>query len=258
MPKIHPSALVDARAELAEGVEIGPFAVIGPDVRIGTGSVVGAGVQIEGVTRIGSNNRFHPHSHIGCAPQDKKYKGEPTALDIGDGNTFFQSMTISVGTVQDKGVTRIGDNNWFMAYAHIGHDCTVGNNTIFANAVTLGGHVDVADWAILGGLSAIHQFCSIGAHAMAGGGSIIVQDLPPYVICEGNRAIARGINTEGLKRRGFSAEAISRVKQAYRQLYRLGLTYDDARARIEADAAGAPELQAFVDFFAVSQRGILR
>ncbi|MBM3114455.1 acyl-ACP--UDP-N-acetylglucosamine O-acyltransferase [Jeongeupia naejangsanensis] len=258
MPKIHPSALVDARAELADDVEVGPFAVIGPDVRIGAGSAIGAGVQIEGVTRIGKGNRFHPHSHIGCAPQDKKYKGEPTELHIGDGNTFFQSMTVSVGTVQDKGVTRIGSNNWFMAYAHIGHDCVIGDNTIFANAVTLGGHVTVADWAILGGLSAIHQFCSIGAHAMAGGGSIIVQDLPPFVICEGNRAIARGINSEGLKRRGFSPEAIARVKQAYRQLYRQGLPFDEAKAKIEADAAGNPELQFFVDFFAVSQRGIIR
>ncbi|WP_148715643.1 acyl-ACP--UDP-N-acetylglucosamine O-acyltransferase [Chitinolyticbacter meiyuanensis] len=258
MANIHPTALVDLKAELADDIEIGPYAVVGAGVRIGAGTKVAAHVVIDGITEIGERNTFHAGSHIGCAPQDKKYAGEPTSLVIGNGNTFFQNITLSTGTVQDQGVTHIGDDNWFMAYAHVGHDCNIGSHTIFANSVTLGGHVNVGDWAILGGLSAIHQFCTIGAHAMAGGGSIIVQDLPPFVICEGNRAVARGINSEGLKRRGFTTDAISNVKRAYKQLYREGLSYDDARAQIEARVDEQPELQPFADFFALSQRGIIR
>ncbi|XZG68862.1 acyl-ACP--UDP-N-acetylglucosamine O-acyltransferase [Chitinibacteraceae bacterium HSL-7] len=258
MAVIHPSAVVDPRAQLAADVEVGPGAVIGRHVTLGAGCKVGPHVVIDGVTTIGERNTFHAGSSIGCAPQDKKYAGELTRLEIGNGNTFFQCMTVSTGTVQDEGATRIGHDNWFMAYAHIGHDCLIGNNTIFANSATLGGHVYVGDFAILGGLSAVHQFCVIGAHAMAGGGSIIVQDLPPFVICEGNRAVARGINAEGLKRRGFSAEGISAIKTAYRQLYRQGLAFEDARAQIEGNAAQVPELQVFVDFFARSQRGIIR
>ncbi|GLS04120.1 acyl-[acyl-carrier-protein]--UDP-N-acetylglucosamine O-acyltransferase [Chitiniphilus shinanonensis] len=258
MTRIHPTAIVDPKAELAADVVVGPYALIGPNVRIGAGCEVGPHVVIDGVTEIGARNRFHPFGNIGCAPQDKKYHGEPTRLEIGEGNTFFQSVTVSVGTVQDQGVTRIGDDNWFMAYMHIGHDCQVGSHTTFANSVTLGGHVHVGDWAVLGGLAAIHQFCVIGAHAMAGGGSIIVQDLPAFVICEGNRASARGVNAEGLKRRGFDATQIAAVKRAYKTLYREGLSYDDARAQIEARAAEESALQPFVDFFALSQRGIIR
>ncbi|TJZ76158.1 acyl-ACP--UDP-N-acetylglucosamine O-acyltransferase [Chitiniphilus eburneus] len=258
MTTIHSTAIVDPKAELAADVIVGPYAVIGPAVSIGAGCEIGPHVVIDGVTDIGARNRFHAFGHIGCEPQDKKYRGEPTRLQIGEGNTFFQSVTVSTGTTQDQGVTRIGDDNWFMAYMHIGHDCQVGSHTVFANSVTLGGHVHVGDWAILGGLSAIHQFCVIGAHAMAGGGSIIVQDLPAFVICEGNRAAARGVNAEGLKRRGFDADQIAAVKRAYKTLYREGLSYDDARAQIEARANDEPALRPFVEFFALSQRGIIR
>ncbi|UXY14306.1 acyl-ACP--UDP-N-acetylglucosamine O-acyltransferase [Chitiniphilus purpureus] len=258
MAFIHPTAVVDSKAELADDVVVGPYAIIGPDVRIGAGSEVGAHVVIGGVTEIGKCNRFHPGGHIGCPPQDKKYQGEPTRLLIGEGNTFFQCVTVSVGTQQDGGETVIGDDNWLMAYMHIGHDCRIGNHVVFANSVTLGGHVHVGDWVVLGGLAAIHQFCVIGAHAMAGGGSIIVQDLPAFAICEGNRAQVRGLNIEGLKRRGFDAQQIANVKRAYKLLYRDGLSYEQAREQIEALASTQPELQPYVDFFALSRRGIIR
>ncbi len=258
MTAIHATAIVSPSAELHESVSVGPYAVIGDHVRIGEGSVIAAHAIIEGHTVLGCNNHVHAHASIGCAPQDKKYRGEPTRLVIGDGNTFFQSVTVAVGTVQDEGLTSIGDDNWLMAYAHIGHDCHVGNHTIFANSATLGGHVHVQDYAILGGLSAVHQFCVIGAHAMAGGGSIIVQDLPPFTICEGNRAVARGINSEGLKRRGFSAEQILAIKRAYKLLYRSGKSYEEAVAEIRLAADTEPALAAFTRFFALSSRGILR
>lgn len=258
MANIHPSAIVHPGAELAADVEIGPFSIIGERVRIGAGTVVGPHVTIEGVTTIGANNRFYAGAHIGCDPQDKKYRKEPTELVIGDGNTVFQHVTIATGTVQDKGITRLGDDNWLMAYSHIGHDCVIGSHAIFANSATMAGHVQVGDYAILGGLSAVHQFCVIGAHAMAGGGSIIVQDLPPFVICEGNRAVARGFNAEGMKRRGFSAEQISAVKRAYKALYRDGLSYEDACAQIRKEAETESALSVFVDFFAQSSRGIMR
>ncbi len=255
---IHPTAIVSSSAELGDNVQIGPYAIIGDHVRIGSGSRVGAHAVIDGHTSLGENNVIHAHASIGCAPQDKKYRNEPTRLTIGDGNTFFQSVTVAVGTAQDEGLTSIGDDNWLMAYAHIGHDCRIGSHTIFANSATLGGHVHVHDYAILGGLSAVHQFCVIGAHAMAGGGSIIVQDLPPFTICEGNRAIARGINSEGLKRRGYSAEQILAIKRAYKLLYRAGVSYDEAVASIREAALSESALQPFIDFFALSSRGILR
>lgn len=258
MANIHPSAIVHPGAELAADVEIGPFSIIGANVRLGAGTVVGPHVTIEGVTTIGANNRFYAGAHIGCDPQDKKYRQEPTQLVMGDGNTVFQHVTIATGTTQDQGITRLGDDNWLMAYSHIGHDCVIGSHTIFANSATMAGHVQVGDYAILGGLSAVHQFCVIGAHAMAGGGSIIVQDLPPFVICEGNRAVARGFNAEGMKRRGFSAEQITAVKRAYKALYRDGLSYEDACAQIRQEAETESALSVFVDFFAQSSRGIMR
>ena len=258
MAKIHPTALVSPGAQLADDVEIGPYSIIGERVSIGAGTVVGPHVVIEGVTRIGRNNRFHSGGAIGCAPQDKKYRDEPTELVIGDGNTFFQNVTIATGTAQDQGLTRIGDDNWVMAYTHIAHDCVMGSHIILANGATLAGHVEVGDHVILGGLSAVHQFCVIGAHAMGGGGAMINQDVPPFVMCEGNRAVARGLNTEGMKRRGFTPEQISSVKQVYKLLYREGLSYDEACGRIREMAKNEPALDLFVDFFARSKRGIVR
>lgn len=258
MPTIHPTALVDSKAQIAADVNIGPYSIIGPNVSLGAGTIVEAHCVIEGHSDIGENNVFHPFCSVGSVPQDKKYNGEPTRLIIGKGNTFFQNVTISTGTAQDRGVTVVGDNNWIMAYAHIAHDCIVGNNVIMANNATLAGHVSIGDFVILGGLTAVHQFCVIGEHAMAGGGSIIVQDLPPFVMCEGNRASARSINIEGLKRRGFSADEISAVKKAYKALYRDGLSYDDAVNLIRDEAHTQPVLKCFVDFFDHSKRGIVR
>ncbi len=258
MARIHPTALVASGAQLADDVEIGPYAIIGETVKIGAGTVVGPHVVIEGVTTIGERNRFHSGAAIGCEPQDKKYRGEPTRLVIGNGNTFFQNVTIATGTAQDQGITQVGDDNWIMAYAHIAHDCIVGSHIILANGATLAGHVEVGDHVILGGLSAVHQFCVIGAHAMGGGGAMINQDLPPFVMCEGNRAVQRGLNTEGMKRRGFTAEQISAVKKAYKLLYREGLSYDEACAQIGEMARTEPALALYVDFFARSRRGIVR
>ncbi len=258
MARIHPTALVASGAQLADDVEVGPYSIIGNTVTIGAGTVIGPHVVIEGVTRIGERNHFHSGGAIGCAPQDKKYRGEPTELVIGNGNTFFQNVTIATGTTQDRGITLIGDDNWVMAYAHIAHDCIVGNHIILANGATLAGHVEVGDYVILGGLAAVHQFCVIGAHAMGGGGAMINQDVPPFVMCEGNRAAARGLNTEGMKRRGFNAEQISAVKQVYKLLYKEGLSYDDACARIREMAQKESALALFVDFFARAKRGIVR
>ncbi|WP_410498408.1 acyl-ACP--UDP-N-acetylglucosamine O-acyltransferase [Chitinibacter sp. S2-10] len=258
MAKIHPSALVDPAAQIADDVTIGAFSIIGPHVVVGAGSIIDSHCVFSGHTTVGCHNRFYSYTAIGCDPQDKKYADEPTRLVIGNRNTFFQNVTVSTGTAQDRGVTLMGDNNWIMAYAHIAHDCVVGNNVILANSATLAGHVTIGDYAILGGLTAVHQFCSIGEHAMAGGGSILVQDLPPFVMCEGNRAIARGFNSEGMKRRGFTDLDIKSVKAAYRLLYRSGISYDEAVTQIESLAKENNALQAFVRFFACSTRGIIR
>ncbi len=258
MPIIHPTALVDSNANIAADVTIGAYSIVGPHVTIGSGTIVESHCVIDGHTQIGEKNTFHSFCSIGCVPQDKKYAGEPTSLTIGNGNTFFQNVTVSIGTSQDRGHTLVGDNCWVMAYAHIAHDCIVGNNVILANNATLAGHVSVGDYAILGGLTAVHQFCVVGEHAMAGGGSIIVQDLPPFVICEGNRASARSINIEGLKRRSFSLDEISAIKKAYKLLYRDGISYDEAVAIISLQVKEQPVLQCFVDFFAQSKRGIVR
>jgi UDP-N-acetylglucosamine acyltransferase len=276
MARIHPSASVDPGAELADDVEVGAFAVIGPDVRIGAGTRIDAHAIVEGPSTLGRGNRVHPHAVIGGAPQDKKYRGEPTRLEIGDGNVFRECVTVNRGTVQDAGVTRIGDDNWIMAYVHIAHDCQVGSHTIFANTTNLGGHVHVGDWAILGGNSQVHQFCKIGPHAMTGTGTVVLHDIPPFVMASGNTASAHGLNAEGLRRRGFAPEAIALLRRAYRTLYRSELTLAQARDALaaqlaEVSAAPAPDgpatgaalgavdaLRLLTDFLGRVERGIVR
>jgi UDP-N-acetylglucosamine acyltransferase len=260
---VHPNALVDSSAELDSSVVIGPFALIGPHVQIGAGSSIAAHAIIEGHTRIGRNNRVFSHAVIGGPPQDKKYAGEPTRLEIGDGNTIREFVTINTGTAQDEALTRVGDDNWIMAYVHIAHDCRVGDHTILANNVTLAGHVHLGDWVILGGLSAVHQFVRIGAHSMAGGGSIILQDIPPFVMAQGYPAKPHGLNSEGLRRRGFSADTIAALKRAYRALYRENLGFEEAKARIaqmanQADPDSSVQLVAFSQFLLQVTRGIIR
>jgi UDP-N-acetylglucosamine acyltransferase len=262
MARVHPTAVVDPRAELATDVEVGPFTVIGPQVRIGAGTSIGANVVLSGRTRIGRKNRVYSHTAIGGPPQDKKYAGEDTELVIGDGNTIREFCTFNTGTAQGGGVTRIGSDNWIMAYVHVAHDCRIGDHCILANAATLGGHVEVGDWVILGGLTGVHQFVRIGPHAMAGGGAVLIQDLPPYVICSGNPAAAHGLNTEGLKRRGFSSESIAALRRAYKLVYKEGLTAQQACDQIEelaeATAASAADLLALAQFVRGSTRGIVR
>jgi len=255
---IDPHAIVSPQAELAADVTVGPFSVIGPQVRIGPGTVVGPHVVINGPTTIGAGNKIHQFASLGDAPQDKKYGGEPTRLEIGDRNVFRESCTINRGTTHDKGVTRIGDDNLFMACSHVAHDCVVGCNTVFANCVSLGGHVEVGDWVILGGMSAVHQHCKIGAHAFLAGGSIVTRDVPPYVMVAGNHAVPHAVNSEGLKRRGFTEELIRGIRDAYRLVYRSDLKLSEALERLEPSAAGAPELRLFVDFIRSSTRSIVR
>lgn len=255
---IHPTAIVHPAARLGANVRIGAYSLIGEHVDIGDDCEIGAHVVITGHTRLGRGNRIYPFASLGEAPQDKKYAGEPTRLIIGDGNTIREFCTLNTGTVQDRGETRIGNDNWIMAYVHIAHDCVVGNHTIFANNATLAGHVLVDDYAILGGFTGVHQFCRIGAHVITGIASVVRQDVPPYVTAAGNPATPHGINSEGLRRRGFSAEAIGAIKRAYKTLYRSGLGLAEARQRIEAEAGQHPELQPLANFLAVSGRGIIR
>ena len=255
---IHPSAIVDPGARIGSNVSIGAYSIIGPNVEIGDGTSVGPHVVISGHTRIGRDNRIFQFASLGEVPQDKKYAGEPTRLEIGDRNTIREFCTFNVGTTQDEGVTRIGDDNWIMAYVHIAHDCRVGNRTIFANNSQLAGHVHVDDWAILGGFTGVHQFCRVGAHCMTAVGTVVLQDIPPYVTAAGNTASPFGINSEGLKRRGFSADALLALKRAYRTLYKSGLRLEEARAKLEQDAAAHPEIRPIVDFLAASKRGIIR
>jgi UDP-N-acetylglucosamine acyltransferase len=258
MSSIHPSAQIDPSARLGANVRIGAFSVIGADVEIGDGTEIGSHVVVEGPTRIGRENRVFSFSSLGAAPQDKKYRDEPTRLEIGDRNTIREFVTINRGTTQDAGVTRIGDDNWIMAYVHMAHDCIVGNNTIFANAASLAGHVRVDDFVILGGFTLVHQFCQIGAHAFTSMGSIINRDVPPYVTVAGNFAEPRGINTEGLKRRGFNSERITAIRRAYKTLYMSGLPLADARAQLASAAHQAPDVQLLLDFIARSERSLIR
>lgn len=255
---IHPSALVDPGAALDAGVEVGPFAVIGPGVEIAAGTTVGPHAVLRGPARIGRDNRIFQFASVGEDPQDLKYGGEPTRLEIGDRNRIREFATIHRGTVQDRGVTSIGDDNLFMAYTHVAHDCRIGSRVILANAASLGGHVEIQDWAILGGFAIVHQFCRIGAHAFCAMGSVLSRDVPPYVTVAGHPAEPRGINSEGLRRRGFDEETIAAIKRAYRLLYLAGLPRAEALERLRTQAGDRPELAALADFVAASQRSIVR
>jgi len=255
---IHPTAIVHPGAKLAAGVSIGPYSIVGEHVEIGEGTTIGPQVLIEGRTRIGAHNRIYAFSALGGTPQDKKYAGEATALEIGDRNTIREFCTFNCGTTQDAGVTRIGNDNWIMAYVHVAHDCQVGNNTTFANAASIAGHVHVGDYAVLGGFTGVHQFVLIGAHSMTAGATLLLQDLPPYVMAAGNDCKPFGINAEGLKRRGFSEDQIGEIRRAYKTLYRSGLGLEEARLAIAERAVKAPELKLLVDFLGRSRRGIVR
>jgi len=254
----HETALIHANAKLADDVEVGAYSIIGEHVEIGAGTVIGPHVVINGHTRVGKNNRIFQFCSLGEIPQDKKYENEPTRLEIGDNNTIREFCTFNLGTAQDVGVTRIGNNNWLMAYVHLAHDCQVGDHTIFANNSQLAGHVEVGDHAILGGFTVVHQFVKIGAHIITGMGTILLQDVPPYMLVSGNPCAPHGINSEGLKRRGFSAATIMAIKRAYKTLYKSGLSLDDAKAAIQGQLVKDVELQPLVDFLATSQRGIVR
>lgn len=256
--KIHPTAIVDKNAVLHDGVEVGAYAIIGSDVVLGENTIVGNHTNVVGATTIGKNNHIFQFASIGEAPQDKKYKGEKTKLIIGDNNTIREFCTFNTGTVQGIGETVIGSNNWIMAYCHIAHDCIVGDNIIFANSVALGGHVTIKDWVILGGYTIVHQFTLIGEHSMTAGSAGVSQDVPPYVMAHGFRAEPKGINTEGLKRRGFSVEQIDNIRNAYKILYRNGLSFNEARQYITELANDQPELKVFVEFFNQSTRGVIR
>lgn len=254
----HPSALIHAAAKLADDVEVGAYSIIGEHVEIGAGTVVGPHVVINGHTRIGRHNRIFQFCSLGEIPQDKKYQGEPTRLEIGDHNTIREYCTFNTGTAQDAGVTRIGNHNWIMAYVHVAHDCQVGSHTILANCTQLAGHVEIGDYAILGGFTGVHQFVKVGAHIITGVSTVLLQDIPPYVLASGNPCAPYGINSEGLKRRGFSSASIMAIKRAYKALYKSGLRLEEARSEIESQLPGHPELQLLVDFLAATTRGIIR
>jgi UDP-N-acetylglucosamine acyltransferase len=262
MASIHATAIVDPAADLAASVTVGPYAVIGARVRVGEGTTVGAHCVIDGPTTIGRDNRIFPHAALGAAPQDMKYRDEPTELHIGDRNTIREFCTFNRGTAQDVGVTRIGDDNWIMAYVHVAHDVQLGNRTILANNATLAGHVHVGDWVIVGGLTGVHQFCKIGAHAMTGFQSHVSQDVPPFMMVSGNPLGVHGFNVEGLRRRGFSRERIGLIKQMHKLLYRDGLTLEGAKAAIAAlrgtVEGGDADIAMLLDFIAASTRGLAR
>ena len=255
---IHSTALIHPGARIAPGVEIGAYSIVGGEVAIGEGSWVGPHVVLDGRMTIGRNNRIFQFASLGGPPQDKKYSGEPTAVEIGDGNTIREYVTINRGTTQDTGVTRIGDDNWIMAYVHFAHDCRIGSHTIFANACQVAGHVEVGDWAILGATTLVHQFVKIGAHSFTAMGTFLQQDLPPYVTAAGNTAKPYGINNEGLRRRGFTPEALNALKRAYRTLYRSSLSLEGAKAELQAQAADCAEVELLLDFLGASTRGIVR
>lgn len=256
--KIHPTAIVDSKAQLASDVEIGPYSIIGPNVQIDSGTKVGPHVVVSGHTSIGKNNQIFQFSSLGAAPQDKKYNNEPTKLEIGDNNTIREFCTFNLGTVQDKGTTVIGSNNWIMAYVHVAHDCHIANNTILANNSSLAGHVDIHDYAILGGFTLIHQFCKVGSHVITAVGSVVFKDIPPYVTAAGYDAKPHGINSEGLKRRGFTPENITAIKRAYKTLYRQSLTLEEAKTVLSSQALDHQELKVMLDFLSLSTRGIVR
>jgi len=255
---IHPSAIIHPGARLGAKVSIGAYSIVGEHVEIGDDTRIGPHVVIEGRTRIGRNNRVFQFCSLGAAPQDKKYANEPTRLEIGDGNTIREFCTLNCGTAQDAGVTRLGHDNWIMAYVHLAHDCQIGDHTIFANSAQLAGHVHVGDHAILGGFTGVHQFVRIGAHSFTAIATVLVHDLPPYVMAAGDTAKPYGINVEGLRRRGFSAEAMTAIKRAYKTLYKSGLTLDQAKAQLVEQAKTCAEIGVLTEFLQDCTRGIVR
>ena len=258
MTIVHQSAIVDATAELHDDVEVGPYAIVGRNVRIGAGSVIGPHAVVGARTTLGKRNRVFQFASIGEIPQDRKYAGEPTTTVIGDDNVFREYVSVHGGTAGDRGETRIGDDNLFLAYTHVAHDCVVGNHTTWSNNAQVAGHVHIADWVVMGAFAGVHQFCRVGAHAMLGAFAVVLQDVPPYTIVQGYPAQPKGPNSEGLRRRGFSAEDILAVRRAYKTLYREGLALEDAKAKLQAAAASAPVLGPLVEFLSGGGRGILR
>jgi UDP-N-acetylglucosamine acyltransferase len=255
---IDSRAVISPQAQIAPDVRIGPFTVIGADVVIGPGTWIGPHAVINGPTRIGAGNKIFQFASLGDAPQDKKYNGEPTRLEIGDRNVFRESVTVNRGTTHDKGVTRIGNDNLLMAYSHVAHDCVLGDQIVMANCATLGGHVEIGDWVIMGGLSAVHQHTKVGAHCFIAHNAAVTRDVPPYVMVVGRPAAPHSVNSEGLKRRGFSPEQILNIRRAYRLLYRSGLKLKAAMEELEKTAATQPEIRPFVDFIKRSERSIVR
>jgi UDP-N-acetylglucosamine acyltransferase len=255
---IHPTAIVHPGAKLANDVEVGPYSIIGEHVQVGEGSRIGAHAVISGHTRIGRGNRIFHHVSLGEMPQDKKYAGEPTRLEIGDNNVIREFCTFNIGTAQDLGYTRLGNDNWIMSYVHLAHDSVVGDNTILANCTQLAGHVEIGDYAILGGFTGVHQYCRVGAHAITGVGSVVLADVPPFVTAMGNTAQPHGINTEGLRRRGFPDGTITQLRRAYKTLYKSGLTLDEAKRALEAQVAECPEVGLLLEFLSTSRRSIIR
>jgi UDP-N-acetylglucosamine acyltransferase len=255
---IHPTAIIEPGARLGAVVSVGAYSIIGPAVAVGEGSVIGPHVVLEGHTRIGRNNRISQFASIGGPPQDKKYAGEDTAVEIGDGNTIREYVTINRGTAADAGVTRVGNDNWIMAYVHFAHDCQIGSHTIFANACELAGHVQVGDWAILGATTLVHQFVRIGAHSFTGMGTYLDRDLPPFVRAAGNMAQPYGINSVGLRRRGLQVASIEALKRAYKTIYRAGLGQEEVRRALEEQAKGCAEVGAMLSFLNQSKRGYIR
>jgi len=255
---IHPSAIIDADCEIAEGVTIGPFSVIGAGVKIGRGTSVASHVVIQGETTIGEENTIFQFSSIGEIPQDKKYSGEQTLLKIGDRNIIREYATIHRGTAQDQGLTSIGNDNLLMAYTHVAHDCMLDDHIIMSNGASLAGHVDIGDYAILSGFTLVHQFCHIGAHSFSAMGTAINRDVPPYLLVSGSPAVPRGVNSEGLKRSGFDAETVREIKEAYKLLYQCGLKLDEATDKIAGLAGDSPQLTVIADFLKNSRRSIVR
>jgi UDP-N-acetylglucosamine acyltransferase len=256
--KIHPTAIIDSKAELDSSVEVGAYSIIGAGVKVGADTRIGSHVVLKGPTTIGKNNQIFQFSSLGEQPQDKKYRDEPTALEIGDNNTIREFCTFNRGTIQDKGKTSIGNNNWIMAYVHIAHDCQIGNNTIMANNSSLAGHVDIHDYAILGGFTLIHQFCKVGAHVITAVNTVVFKDIPPYVTAAGYDAKPHGINAEGLKRRGFSPDTILQIKRAYKVLYRNSLTLEEAKIELASMQKNCNQIVLLTDFLNNSTRGIVR
>lgn len=255
---IDPRASISARAQLAADVSVGAYSIIGDDVQIGAGTIIGPHVVIQGPTQLGSNNRVFQFASIGDAPQDKKYRGEPTRLEIGNNNVFREFCTVNRGTTHDRGVTIIGDDNLFMAYTHVAHDCTVGSKIVMSNCATLGGHVQLGDWVIMGGFSGVHQFTKVGAHAFIANNAAVTRDVPPFVMAVGQPAQPHSINSEGLKRRGFSEQQIRNLRNAYRVLYRSDLRLEQAVAQLKEQAATQTEVAELLAFIGTATRSLIR